>query len=613
MLWDPPDTLRLAMRALDRGARRLTREMLEALLQNCATSWKPAGYDRAQIELRARYEGNATAIYQRARRERFAATWARMPEVNHNWVGLIASTDAAVYDLEPERYLERNGERLAPESEGALSFARLIDDAKLAIQLPELERRAVVSRQVFAHVCWRSALDAASPRAGVPEVELYWPHDVYVLPHHSRPTSLDTCVALLARQAGPSGFGGLGSNVEGTSWFQAAPGAGFSPSTWFQVWTRPAEEAPDGTLLRLGPWSVELANLRGESTLPFGSTDATSPLQRLPWAVYRVGIASGCPYVDEDRDLGPTVDALNVNLANVSFVADMQGHDQPWVQGTSEQAQNVIVGPDAPLRLMPGESAGLLSPNPKIDAMLENADKSMRMLAVTRRQSPDAYATERPGQPPSGVSRRIANEPQEKARRERRLLARVFEEQELLPILLEHAIIFGDYPGIDLALVPKMIPTLPPEIESRDDVQRRAIEARDAGMISAARAAVEAGWYPDEATAQIEIEKINPPRDKLAELADDVDAAKSAPDAPAPDAPAPADAAAVADLAFNGAQVAALLDLLERAATKGLPVETVREAMRVAFPSMTPEQAARMLAPIRPEAPAPASPARAPV
>lgn len=516
MLFERSQTEVAVYRALERGSKSLTREMLTELLDVAMTSWKPEGYDAHQIDLRLRYEGRALALHRRARAVRYPATSVAMPDVNFNWMGLIAGVDASVYDYEPERFLVgADKQRLDDDDDSAVAFADLVRTAHLARVMPEVERRAMVAKTVFVRVRWRPDFtDEGVPleRGGRPLVEPYWPNDVYVIPHHTRPEDLSTCVALIARSTGPSSpqmSGEAGRLIE-------LRGTKLHDHTWYEVWTRPVQENPDGSIARLGKWSVELANLKGESILPFGVQDSEYPCKRLPWAVYRAGIPTGCIFVDEDRDTALATDALNVNWANIVYVGDMQGHDQLLTAGHTVDKEQIAVGPDVKLALGPNETAQFISPNPKIEALLEVNKGFMRTLAVTRRQSPDAYATER-GPPLTGVSRRIANEPQDKARRERAHESTSFEEAQLLPILLDTATYWGEHAFPD-DVRPRMTPKDPPEFEDPEAKQRRSISARDARLIEDARAAVESGWYRNEEEARTALEKIEADKPKQSML-----------------------------------------------------------------------------------------------
>ncbi len=535
------------MRAIERGSKRVTSAMLLDLLRAGVSSWKPLEYDVRQLELRLRYEGRALALHRAARKTRYPAASLRMPDIQFNWASLVAQVDAAVYDYVPERWLEdKAGERIPDDDPRAKRFADLVRDAQLAVKLPELERRAMVGKTMLAQVTWAGAFDESNPRAGMPTVDLFWPNDVFIVPHHSRPADLATAVALLARRSGPSGFAVAGGAMPDAGLVDVGAGVQMDARTWWQVWTRPVQENADGSIKGFGPWSVEHANLAGESYLSFGSNDATYPLPRLPWAIYRVGLPSGCPFIDEDNDFPSIIDALNVNWSNLVYVADMQGHDQPVITGKTVTPAEVIVGPDVPYQLGPGQTAQLLSPNPKLQDMRAiNADL-MRTLAVTRRQSPDAYATE-PGPPLTGVSRRIANEPQEKARRERAHIATDFEERQLLPILLEVSGFWGDYDVADVHgrfdVVPRMSPATPPQFEDPEATQRRAIEAVDKGWIADEQGAVEAGWYKSVDEAADAMKDLEPkpapvfggfgaPKGKVGAALEDAEADEPAPKKP---------------------------------------------------------------------------------
>lgn len=511
MLFERSQTELAVLEALERGSKLLTKEMLEALLSLSIGSWKPAFYDTHQRLVRQRYEGRAVAIHRRARMNRYPTSWQHMPDVSFNWTALVASVDASVYAYEPKRFLVDDDEEALPDdSDEAKAFARLVKDAGLASVMPEMERRLMAARTVFGRIGWEGGFDddgTPLDRGGCPRIDLYWPQDVYVIPHPSRPTSLETAVALLARQSGVSGMAGDGLRNDRSDLMSIA-GTMFGVGTTFEVWTRPIEEKPDGTIAKLGPWSVERADLRGGSAVPFGSDDSLYAGQRLPWFVAHASMPAGCPYVDEDHDTHHITDALNVGWSNVLFVADTQGHDQPVISGNTVEAADVAVGPDVPIILKTGDSATMLSANPKLAEMLEIGKTAMRTLAVTRRQSPDAYATER-GPTLTGVSRKIANEPQDKARLERQHPAVVLEERHVMPILLEQARLWGD--GFDVIgedLSGRMTPRDPPEFEDAEARQRRTVLAEDVGYISKPRAAVESGWYRTEEEARAALEKI---------------------------------------------------------------------------------------------------------
>lgn len=461
MLFQDEETARLR-RLLETEARALNRGELRWML-DLAKQWKPFGYDAHIAGLRRRYEGDQVGILEEALADRYPTTHDLMPRAPLNWVRWIASQDAGVYKLPPDRWLVgRDGEPLEDDARHG-RFLSLLERARLAVVLPEAERRAMAARSVFVHAVW-------DQYASRPRVDLYWPDDVQVIPHPSAPTELDRALALLARTAGPGGVG----------------------EEWYQVWRREVEEDEDGLPVAFGPWRVEQLSLSGNATHA-----AHDPLEyegTLPWVIYRNGIPAGSPFLDEDRDLPAIVDALNVSRSNELYVTDLQGHDQMYVAGHQTEASELAVGPDVLLRIGAGEQAGVLSFAPKLQDMREGRKLQMRELASSRRNSPDAYVTE-PTAAISGVSRAIANIPHEEALEEYVEYARAFEA-ELLPLLVEvHDTFSGEerigFEGLGYHMEPQRRP-LPEDPEAR---QRRSLEAMREGLITPARAAVEAGWY----------------------------------------------------------------------------------------------------------------------
>lgn len=498
MLWtsDEQDRLLAIIRA---GARQWTAKALDEVLETGRRK-KPVGFDLHSAAVQQRYLGNQRQVVNEALAERYPSKARSMPCAPVNWLRHFAATDAGCYRQEPQRWLATpEGDRIV-DGDDVEAFAWACDESNLASVMPEAERRCVAVNNVLMHVGFEAAV-GEEDGAGRPCVSLYWPHDVVAIMHPSRPTAWDALMVLAVRQASPDLVSG---------------------KQWWWVWSREPQEADDGTVMGWGPWLHVLISTGGDQK---GQTAAPVAYagERLPFCLLQSAPPEGSWLVDQDRDIVHVVDELNVSRSNEQYVMDLQGHTQHVYQGTLD-ATKMAIGPDRVANVLPGESLTTIDYNAKFLDMREGRKLSLRELAVSRRQSPDAYATE-PGPPLSGVSRKIANAPHEARLDELRHLLVDFEEGQLLPTIVDVVNTFSTR-SIDSNLVPRMTPRTPPDFEDPEARQRRAQEALDAGWISPARAAVEAGWYTsvDEA--------------KEAGLLDEVKAKAAAP-APFGGAPSP--------------------------------------------------------------------------
>lgn len=478
-----------------------SKQIFDALVRD-ADRMKPDGYDAHQIRVRHYYEGKAGAdpYLGKALQARFPATYTKLPRVSLNVTKQIASIDAASYDHPVKRSIKVNGEEIEQDDPRAVAFADLCRSAGLHKHLPELDRRVQAARTMFVRVGW----DALKKR---PRVDLFWPHDVRVICHAKGPDDLTYATCLIARVAGPVASA------------DSDPG-----DTHYEVWTRPvvAEDERTGEVT-FGAWRRDKVNGRGEAVEEFVPTDEEGKpiasgrqqdLDRLPWCVLRNGIPSGCVFVDEDRDLVETQDVVNVGWSNIFYTLDMEAHSEAVYAGNRE-ISTMVGGPGVMHKIDTGETLTTLDFNPKIADMLATQDKFTKTLLLSRRCSPDAAATE-PGVPLSGVSRRIANEPQDKARRERQNDAREFEEEQLLPLMVAISDLYGETSigGEDVSYHAQF--SDPPDFEEPEAKERRIMALVDDGYISKAEALVEMGRAEDVEEAQQKIDAIAAEREKNA-------------------------------------------------------------------------------------------------
>jgi hypothetical protein len=290
-------------------------------------------------------------------------------------------------------------------------------------------------------------------------------------------------------------------------------------------------------------------------------------------------------FVDEDRDVVAVVDGLNVSRSNESYTLDMQGHTPLVYSGNRIESAEIVVGPDKVSRIGREETLTSISLDPKLEEMRDSRTLQMRELAVTRRNSADAYSVE-PSVVQSGVSRAIANAPHRQMLEEQRILWRRIEEESLLPLLAEVSDLFGDGvvggDGVTYSVEFRAEADYE-EPEARD---RRLQGAVDSGWISPAAAAVRAGYYASVADAvgaglSGQVRGASMPSSAIDDAVRGIVARTPE---PAADGSVLPDVAAVADTALNGAQVASLLEIVDRVASKGLPPEAARALIVAGFP-----------------------------
>jgi hypothetical protein len=353
----------------------------------------------------------------------------------------------------------------------------------------ETERRLMVCDTLPARGWWE-------PLRGQFSLQPFWPNDVSVIPHPRRPHDPRYWLSLIARIAGPNGLNQRNSYNRRTDGTYGTD----QPKEWFEVWWRSwAGDDPRTGAPRFGSWHRDIVADDGSTYEAFG-TARTEWAIGLPWIFLQNGIPEGCPWNWQNHDLIENVNAINVTWSNIFFILDMEAHDELVLTSGGTPKEHIKGGPNRVHQLKIGEALGTVSRNPKIRELLEVVRDYMRALAITRRQSEDAYSWER-GAPMTGVSRRIKNEPQEKARREHAKQRKREEEEYLIPMMLEFSDEFGTTDFAGAGVRGHMLPRELPSYEDPMQKQLRAVEAYKVGAISLARFAAEADWYPDEETA----------------------------------------------------------------------------------------------------------------
>tara|TARA_R110000824_G_scaffold28637_4_gene96021 strand:- start:2008 stop:3492 length:1485 start_codon:yes stop_codon:yes gene_type:complete len=456
---------RLLMKGSQDNARQILRE-----LQDQAEKWKPAGYDMEMLRRRDYYEGKQAQWLMPALRKRYPNTAADMSIITLNYAKLIADVDAAVYDHRPERQLLNDNIPLEPDDPQAKEYARITEQAAMNVVLAESERRLMLMDTIFLHVRYDFHKQA-------PVLEVFYPQDINIIPDPNNPTSFDDILCLIARVVGPDGVN--------------------DSSSHFVVYYRDFQDDHDGQGVK-GPWKAERFSTDGTTQQIY--PDHIVPFGVLPFVVWRNGIADGTIFRDADNDLLDALDAISVNLTNLTFVLDMQAHSMLAYEGDSRE--DIVGGPAKVISIAPNERLSVLDFNPKLKEMEQVNNNLIKTLASTRRQSPDAYSIDQRA-PESGVARQIANMPYMKALKERQFYAQQME-QALYPIFCTINNAYGDGPTIDHERWGfRWIAGNEPDFTDPAQETTRVMVALDQGLISKERAAFELGFYESEEDARL--------------------------------------------------------------------------------------------------------------
>ena len=478
-LFEPVEQTR-AISIIRNGAKAWTAAELQAVLQ-LAKVRKPAGLDDVSAGVQLRYRGKGASAVASALAKEFPETRG-MPITSINWLRLLARLDAGVYVVPSDRWIDADGTRIKDDDDRAKLWAWALRKSRTHVQMAEAERRALLPPGcLFGQTVW---IRPPGDPIGYPRTDLYWPHDVEVLCHKDAPTTWAYRYMVALRQAPPD------TTAKGT---------------WWRVWSR---EPPDDIDAPWGDWHSVLVSTAGDQ---MGSQ--AEPVRyegkTLPVFIVQLTDAEGSVFTDEDSDLIDVVDDLNKRRSNESFVIGLQGHDQMWMSGTTEQGTKKG-GPDTVITVPPGERMEVLSFNPALSEMRESRKQAMRELAISRTNSPDAYATE-PGPPLSAASKRISNIAHDTRIAEQSTLMQAIEEDDEGPLAILLDVVRTYHPdGAKLAdVTPRMAPRKPPVVEDLAQRQQRLGEAVDRGWIDDARAAFEAEFYSTPELAAVRIGEIS--------------------------------------------------------------------------------------------------------
>jgi hypothetical protein len=473
-----------------RSREKWDADEIGALLQ-AAEAHKPAGYDRHHATVERLYRGQQIETLKIALRQRYEITGVDMSPLAINILRTSAHLDAQAYRRAPERHLEVNGERpgttrvdvdgapmpVAPQhAERAERFRALVGLARLGLIMPEADRRCMASGTIFLRPSWPVALPRLARRQSRPRIDLYWPHQVQVIPHPDAPGDLWACLAAMFSVAGPSTDKG---------------------EAWHLIFWRDDVG---------GPIQVQKISTKGRNAGP----PETLLTRSMPCVAMHSGLSQESVFHDVDRDLVDAQNFVNVSLTNWGFKDDLQGHAERVITGThglKAGGPKITGGPGAAITLPPGADMKVLQYGHDLTG-LDGVEKILRMFGMSRQQSPDAWASE-PGPPLSGVSRIVQNIEPNSKRDENVARFAEMEELELLPLLVDLADVYGQKTlggriG-DVAGITYHTRFAPPEQFEEPEAKRlRAQLMQGSGWISPAAAAVMGGAYRtvDEAKAR---------------------------------------------------------------------------------------------------------------
>lgn len=456
-----------------RDAGVWTPKQLKALLESGRQQRAP-DYDSTVKGLAVRYMGDQQGVVRSALKKAFPRTGDKMPIDPVNWLRFFARQDCGVYSSPATRALmAEDGAPLDETDPRAEEFADALDEIEIDALMPEIERRAAAGvRSSVVVIGYRRIGQDDSGRC---VAHLYWPHDVVTIAHPSAPDDVNALWFVALRQT-----------TERTD---------EASDVWW-VWSREFVEDAMGNLVSFGPWTHRRASEDASKLTPTEAYDG-----RLPVAFLRTEAPSGGFWPEPDRDLIANVDSLNVARSNRQHVVNMQAHSQLLYSGTMRETSELVVGPDAAVQVGNGETLQYLTPSANHAAIDASASRDLSELGVSRGNSPDAYSVE-PGAPQSGVSRIIANAPHDQRIAEQRPIFKAFEEQQLLPIVVNVLELFDADSPADFGDVSPSV-TFGSGKTYEDDASKtaRVLDLLTAKLIDEADARVMLGLSADRADA----------------------------------------------------------------------------------------------------------------
>jgi hypothetical protein len=388
------------IRQLRNGTQTVNEKQLAVLLKK-AKQKKPNEYDTVSKGLAQRFKGIQREIVKKALQDRYSRTYQAMPVDPVNWLRFFAIQDSGVYEVAPKRYLIDGENKLPVDDERAVYFHNALQQIGIDSKLKQMERRANCGYRCAIVAISMREFDGNEKFVG----HLYWPHDVLTLAYPS-------------------------DDVDGLYFCALKQNENYNGSPVWQVWTREFSEKENGGLV-FSPWNYKTMSEDGELDGPSISYSGTV----LPIAFLFTEDRDGF-WPDIDVDISANVDNLNIARSNRQFVIDMQAHSQRVYRGAQIETNEIESGPDSIIKIAPTEEFEVISFNANHDAIEASASRDLQELGVSRGNSPDAYSV-KPVATQSGIAKDIAKSPHDQRIEDMKPVYVEFEENYLLPIILD--------------------------------------------------------------------------------------------------------------------------------------------------------------------------------
>lgn len=467
-----------------RVAQRITTVAdLDALL-SLIEPYRPAEWVRHLEETRSQYEGNVGPAVRAAAKRRYPLTSEKMPVADFNWVATVAFKGSTVYDTTPVRSLrDEAGDPLDDDDVAVKDFGEMLKEARLDAVMPEFDRVRYLAKSAVIYAYSDSIEALVSGKPAPSRASIVWPQDLYVLPNPAAPGNLQAAVRVLWRTGGAIGPGEVS----------------------FADWRRDVLVDEAGVIKAYGPWRVDMitrkttartdliGRTRLDEALITREAYAEYPLRRLPFFVCSKGEPSGAPFMISTGGVKDTSNTINVSLMSELQTIDMTAW--PILVHTTDRPQPSVVGigPGVKVNLSSGETLQSITQTADLAGIRASGDGLLEKLALTERQRPGSFTGDEGVE--SGIALKVKSIPAEKARREDKGQLRPYEEELLLPGMIE---IHDHFRGTSIASAAASILVLfpdPPDFETKAEKQTRLAEAVDLGWITKERAAVDAEYY----------------------------------------------------------------------------------------------------------------------
>jgi hypothetical protein len=413
-------------------------DVLKELIRT-AKRHKPARLDGLTEQVRARYHSRGEHLVAAEIKRRFPDSHESMPVVEVDTVRHAMTQDASVFGHDtPNAWLtfgadddatEGNEDRepTPEETERMKAFEHVLADAELWAELHEAEKWARGARNCVIQLRWDTVAEALTGKGRV-KLTRRWASQVEVIPLWCAPTEERAAIAWVLEATGPDNrSAGRGGMPEG------------KPERWYELWHREVTIGDDGRVA-FGEWHAELIGEESGSIPLFG--DGIYPLATAPFLVFRDGLPDASIFLDPGDTLLRT--ALNIDIEWASHFARLalNGHPFLIIDDPDFEGKTAVTGSGKGMVVKQGTQVTQVRSD--VDKTgLDSINAMQRELAVHRNQAPDAYDPAGGGTE-SGFAKQVKNIDKDRADDKRKLQAKRWLEQRLLPMLVEVADYWGN-------------------------------------------------------------------------------------------------------------------------------------------------------------------------